>query len=80
MPERNLTEARDEVKRELCVRKRCFPRWIEDGRLSSTDAVDRIERLEAALHVLNKAADLAAASAEVRPVTSTGDMTPDRPF
>lgn len=55
---RTLREARDEVERELCVRKRCFPRWVQDGRLSRTDAQDRIERLERALQELTKMLDL----------------------
>jgi len=75
MPERSLTEARDEVQRELCVRKRCFPRWIEDGRLSRTDAIDRIERLEAALYALNRAMDLAEPTPAL-PVQAAGE----RPF
>lgn len=51
-PSRSLTEAIDEVFRELQVRKRCFPRWIEDGRISRTDAQDRIARQESALAYL----------------------------
>jgi hypothetical protein len=58
MTERSLQEARDEVERELCVRKRCFARWVECGRLSRSDATDRLERMETALHQLNKLLDL----------------------
>lgn len=50
---RGVQEARDEVYRELMVRKRCFPRWIKDGRVSATDAQDRIDRLASALEMLN---------------------------
>jgi hypothetical protein len=49
---RTLSEAIDEVQRELNVRMRCFPRWIEDGRVSGTDAQDRIDRLQTALEHL----------------------------
>lgn len=56
-PSRSLTEAIDEVFRELQVRKRCFPRWIEDGKISRTDAQDRIARQEAALAYLEALRD-----------------------
>ena len=42
----------DEVERELNVRARCFPRWIDDGRVSKTDARDRLDRLATALTIL----------------------------
>lgn len=47
--------ALDELYRELQVRKRCFPRWVEDGRISRTDAQDRLNRMHTA-HELLKAA------------------------
>lgn len=43
----------DELYRELQVRLRCFPRWIEEGRISRTDAIDRIDRLHTAHELLN---------------------------
>lgn len=49
---RPLTEALDEVERELNVRSRCFPRWVQDGRVSRTDAKDRLDRLATALRSL----------------------------
>lgn len=54
---RPISEAIDEVERELNVRKRCFPRWIEEGRVSRTDANDRLARQEAALAYLKAAAE-----------------------
>jgi hypothetical protein len=51
---RPMHEAMDEVERELNVRKRCFPKWIEDGRLSRTDARDRLARQQAALDILTQ--------------------------
>lgn len=51
-PSRSITEAIDELFRELQVRKRCFPRWIQDGKISRTDAQDRIARQESALAYL----------------------------
>lgn len=55
---RPIGEALDEVTRELNVRRRCYHRWVEDGRLSKTDAKDRLERLEAAEAYLAKLNDL----------------------
>lgn len=49
---RNQQEAVDEVNRELNVRCRCFPRWITEGRVSRTDAQDRLDRLASALVIL----------------------------
>jgi predicted site-specific integrase-resolvase len=49
---RQIDEALSEVSRELQVRRRCYHRWIQDGKLSTVDARDRIERLEAAEHYL----------------------------
>jgi hypothetical protein len=49
---RDLVEAADEIERELNVRARCFPRWIKDGRVSATDAQDRLDRLATALEYL----------------------------
>lgn len=64
---RSIREARDEVERELNVRKHCFPRWVDVGKLSRTDAVDRIARLESALYHLSKLCDLS-------------DDSPGKPF
>lgn len=49
---RTLGEAIDEVEREFNVRERCFPKWVQDGRLTKTDAKDRLERLGAACYFL----------------------------
>ncbi len=51
---RSPSEALDEVARELAVRERCFPRWIKEGRISRTDAVDRLQRLTKAAFLLNE--------------------------
>lgn len=44
--------ALDELYRELAVRQRCFPRWITEGRVSRTDAQDRLNRLHTAHELL----------------------------
>lgn len=47
--QRTSQEALAEVRRELDVRKRCFSRWVDDGKMSEMDAVDRYERMYSAL-------------------------------
>lgn len=49
---RTLGEAIDEVEREFNVRERCFPKWVTEGRLTRSDAKDRLERLGAACYFL----------------------------
>ena len=56
--QRSPQEAADELQRELAVRQRCFPSWVEQGRLSRTEARDRLERMESALHYLQRLANL----------------------
>jgi len=45
---RTLDEALEEVTRELTVRTRCFPRWVQEGRIGQAESKDRLERLSAA--------------------------------
>lgn len=54
-PMRNIAEAISEVERELLVRKRCYGRWVDDGKMSRIDAVDRYARLQSALAYLRAA-------------------------
>lgn len=61
-PCRSLEEAISEVDRELKVRLRVYDRWVADGKLSTVDARDRVERLQSALAYLNRQFDLASAS------------------
>lgn len=67
------TEAIDELHREMGVRTRCFHRWVDDGKLSRTDAQDRIDRMASAIALL-----IEGGAAE--DVPSTGDMTAHQPF
>lgn len=57
--ERSIVEALDECTRELHVRERCFPRWIKEGRVSETDAQDRLDRLATACDLLTQLKDKA---------------------
>jgi len=49
---RSFDEALSEIEREANVRERCFPGWIEDGRINRIDAQDRFDRLITALMLL----------------------------
>lgn len=77
--DRNLEEQVSELERELAVRKRCYDRWVAEGKLSRVDARDRLERLQSALHTVQKVADLQAPELPGVQVPKTGDM-PDVPF
>lgn len=50
---RSLEEAKSELTREMNVRTRCYDRWVTEGRLTSVDAKDRLDRINAALHYLS---------------------------
>ena len=51
---RSIAEALSEVQRELRVRQRCYPRWQVEGKIDVIDAMDRLDRLQAAVHYLEE--------------------------
>ena len=53
----SLAHAHGECEREMKVRQRCFPRWVEEGRVGKMEADDRLSRLEAAVFFLKKLLD-----------------------
>lgn len=53
-------EALSELNREVNVRKRCYDRWVQEGRLTGVDARDRLDRLIAAIHFLESTEVVAA--------------------
>ena len=55
---RTHQEAADELQRELNLRSRCFPRWIAEGRVSRTDAQDRLDRIASALVIIEALEEL----------------------
>ena len=55
MSTRSSAEAASEVLRELQVRRRCYTRWVDDGKLTAVEARDRLERLERALEIVERA-------------------------
>lgn len=54
--------ARDELEREYNIRERCYPRWIGEGRVSKTDANDRLARQKKAMEIVDIALDILRAS------------------
>jgi len=52
MANRKVREGYDELEREQLVRKRCYDKWVKDGKLSRTDAIDRFERLATAIYFI----------------------------
>lgn len=77
---RAVQECIDELERELYVRIRCFDRWVQDGRLTRTDARDRTERhYSAMVHLAGLLSAAAAADTEQPSITSSGDKT-KKPF
>jgi hypothetical protein len=61
---RIIEEALSEIERELQLRERCFPRWIQEGRISKIDARDRLERQKYAKEILQSALDSMAKVAD----------------
>lgn len=43
------TEKRDAVKREIAMRRRVYPRWVSDGRMTRAKADAEIAVMEAIL-------------------------------
>lgn len=58
---RGIVEAATELERELGVRSRCYAQWVQAGKLSTIDAVDRYERMLACLRWIESAAAYKAA-------------------
>jgi hypothetical protein len=56
-------EALAELVRELTVRDRCFPRWINEGRISKIDARDRVHRQRKAVEIVGLVVDIVYPSA-----------------
>lgn len=47
-----LEEIRDEMKREIKVRQRVYPRWIEQGKIDERTAANRVLILQANLALI----------------------------
>jgi hypothetical protein len=69
---RSLEEATSEIQREMDVRRRLFDRWVSEGKMSWTDANDRMERHMSALkHLIAYSNLLSAELAQVDEPIST---------
>jgi len=73
--DRSAREAHSEVSRELGVRRRCYSRWIADGKLSEIDAQDRLERLERALDIIERSILLEEVSISTAALTDAAPKT-----
>jgi hypothetical protein len=71
--------ALDELEREAAVRRRCYDRWIADGKMSRTEGIDRYVRLMAAINILREhewPQPVEVAHASPPPATTDDDKTP----
>jgi len=66
--------ALDELQREQNVRLRCFPRWVAEGRVSATDAQDRVDRMHTAITMLGAALEQQAAAPGDRLTTAITEL------
>lgn len=44
------------VAREINMRERCYPRWVQQGRIKEAEAQRELERMRAVLHTLQEMA------------------------
>lgn len=52
-----VEQAFNEACREVQVRERCYSKWIADGKITETDARDRMQRLCKACQLLGALVD-----------------------
>lgn len=57
----DIEPALGEIQREMQVRERCYPRWVEEQKMSKIDAKDRLERVILAEELLGLLLDSLAA-------------------
>lgn len=56
-PLSKLQRACDELAREISMRQRCYPRWVEEGRMSRTESKERMFGLVTAQEYLKNLLD-----------------------
>lgn len=66
-----LDEAASELDREMGVRERCYPNWIEQGKVSRIDARDRFSRMKKAQEIIDFLLDISG-----KPSRMTTDEVP----
>lgn len=64
---RGLTEALDEMERELQVRLRVYDRWITSGQISRTTAQDQYDRMRSGLELLRAVSEATPGPAQEMP-------------
>jgi hypothetical protein len=82
MGKRTAQEAASELRRELGVRRRCYGRWIADGKLTDVEANDRLERMDLALELVDRVVALQAvperrAAAAALPARDADSVSPE---
>jgi len=50
----SLADQIAEAKRELALRKRCYPQWVQSGRLDATKAQHQLVCMEAIVDTLER--------------------------
>jgi len=55
---RDIEECVDELEREFNLRSRCYIRWVAEGRMSNTDAQDRLDRQFSAIAHLRQCQEM----------------------
>lgn len=63
---KSLLQMAKSCRREASMRRRVYPKWVEDGKMTAEQAQHEIECMEAAALVLGRLQDLQAASEEMR--------------
>jgi len=49
-----LTEQLAEARRELALRRKCYPQWVQSGKLDVGEAHDQLQAMEAIVQTLQK--------------------------
>jgi len=47
-----VAEQIDEARRELALRRKCYPAWVKSGKLDSQDAYHQLQCMEAIVKTL----------------------------
>jgi hypothetical protein len=74
---RDVEESLSELERETQVRMRCFDRWVSEGKMSRTDAVDRLERQLSAVKHLRDYQDILRKEPQIVPDPVGGEQDED---
>ena len=75
----DVNAAKDEVIRELMVRKRCYDKWVAEGKLTETEARSRWTAICSAVHHLERlvALDCASGTSQTGAPENVTDLRPE---